>query len=319
MSMICVRRSLLAAGLALTLALTPAVLVAAGADAKEQATPAEKVKKQLDQNVSVEITDQTLTLALNQLREQTKINFVLDKLGIQQMGQDPDQMPVNVKLKDVKARTALRSILSPYNLGYAIIGDTILIGNDDMVMQRQMKQRVSLDLEKADLAAALKQLSKETATNLLLDTRAAKEGKTAVSLEMEDVPLDTAVRLLAEMAGLKPVRVGNVLLVTTKAHAAELRSDPELNPNGAVPNPGIYGNPGMPGFPGANVPVPPGGGIVPLGGPVNGPGGIGGGGPVVPETTVPSVEKPIDPEQSDPKPADKPAPKPDVIKKEKEG
>jgi hypothetical protein len=53
---------------------------------------------------------------------------------------------------------------------------------------------------------------------------------------MEDVPLETAVRLMAETAGLKPVKVGNVFLVTTKAIANELRNDPELNPQNNNPN-----------------------------------------------------------------------------------
>jgi hypothetical protein len=316
---------LLAAGLALTLALTPAALLAApvAPDNKDKtASPAEKIKKQLDQNISLEITEQPLTLALNQIREQTKINFVIDKWTIQQMGLDPEQMPVNVKLKDVKVRTGLRSVLSPYNLGYAIIGDTVLISTDDMAMHRQMKQRVSVELEKVDLAAALKQLSRETATNLMLDTRVGKEAKAEVSLQMEDVPLETAVRLVSEMAGLKPVKVGNVLFVTTKTLANEMRSDPDLVQPG---NPGIM--PGMPGGPGG--PFPPGGGVFPGGGigvPI-GPAGT------APAGAVPGVEKPIDPdakpgeekEKSDkgeakpePKP-EKPEPKPADIKKDKEG
>jgi hypothetical protein len=290
MQMVCVRRLLLAAGLAVTLALTPALSAAGAApDTKEKAvSPAEKIKKQLDQIVTLEITDQPLNLALNQIREQSKINFVVDKFTIQQMGMDPEQMPVNVKLKDVKVRTCLRSVLAPYNLGYAIIGDTVLISTDDMAMHRQMKQRVSVELEKVDLAAALKQLSRETASNLMLDTRVGKEAKTEVTLQMEDVPLETAVRLVSEMAGLKPVKVGNVLFVTTKALATEMRNDPDLaNPGG---NPGVMpGNPGMPGgpgFPGGGIMVPP---------PIGIPGGVGG--PVPAGTgAVPAADKPIDPD-----------------------
>jgi len=199
--------------------------------AKPDVSPAEKIKKLLDQPITLEISDQSLNAALNQIREQTKINFVVDRFTIQQMGFDPEQLLVSAHLKDAKARSCLRAVLSPYNLGFAIIGDTVLVSTDDMAMHRQMKQRVSIDLEKTDLATALKKLSKETATNLMLDSRvSAKEAKTEVSLEMDDVPLETAVRLLAETAGLKPVKVGNVFLVTTKAIANELRNDPDLNP-----------------------------------------------------------------------------------------
>ena len=49
-----------------------------------------------------------------------------------------------------------------------------------------------------------------------------------MTLRLEDVPLETAVRLLAEMAGLKPVRVGNTLFITSKETAAEMRQDPDI-------------------------------------------------------------------------------------------
>jgi hypothetical protein len=182
-----------------------------------------------------------------------------------------------------------------------------------------------------DLAAALKQLSRETATNLMLDTRVGKEAKTDVSLQMEDVPLETAVRLVSEMAGLKPVKVGNVLFVTTKTLANEMRNDPDLNQPGANVNPGM-----MPGVPGG--PFPP-GGVFPGGVP----GGIGapiapGAAGTAPAGAIPGVEKAIDPDSKpgeeekkvekeksekgeakpEPKP-DKPEPKPAEIKKDKEG
>jgi type II secretory pathway component GspD/PulD (secretin) len=291
------RCTLLATGLALILAFLPGRLTAAAPDAKETpASPAEKIKKQLDQTTTLEIADQPLSLALNQIREQTKINFVIDRFTIQQMGMDPEQMPVSAKLKDVKVRSALRSVLSPYNLGYAIIGDTVLISTDDMVMLRQMRQRVSVDLDKVDLAAALKKLSKETATNLMLDARVGKEAKAEVSLQLEDVPLETAVRLVAEMGGLKPVKVGNVLFVTTKALATDMRNDPDLSQ--PIPGQPIPGQP-VPGFPGAPPGLPVAPGIVP--------------GAAVPNATtaVPGVEvppapdKPADPEKAPGEPGDK--------------
>ncbi len=146
------------------------------------------------------------------------------------MGLDPEQTPVSVKLKDVKVRSALRTILTPYNLSYAILGDTVLITSDELAMFRQMRQRVNIDFDKMEFTAALKQLARDTATNLIVDQRVDKEAKETVTLQMEDVPLETAVRLMAEMVGLKPVRVGNTLFVTNKVTANEMRSDPDLAP-----------------------------------------------------------------------------------------
>ena len=64
-----------------------------------------------------------------------------------------------------------------------------------------------------------------------MDGRSQKEGQSPVTLQVEDIGLDAAVRLLAEMAGLKPVRVGNILFVTTKQSAQEMRGEPDLAPN----------------------------------------------------------------------------------------
>jgi len=204
--------------------------------AQKTLTSAEKIRKDLDQVVSVEIVEQPLPLAIEYLRDKTKINFVLDRLTMNQMGIDADQTPVTVRLKDVKVRTALRAVLSSHNLSFAILGDTVLISSDEVAMARQMRQRVSIDLKQVEFAKALRQVAQETATNLVVDARIAKDAQQLITLQLEDVPLETAVRLMSEMAGLKPVRVGNVLFVSTKANAAELRQDPDL-----VPVPGTPG------------------------------------------------------------------------------
>ncbi len=200
-------------------------------DARPADSPAERVRQALDQVLeAVEIIDQPLDQAVAQLHEQTKINLVLDRLTIQQMGLDMANAPVNLKLQNVKCRAALRALLGQYNLSYAVLGDTVFISSEDVAISRQLRQRVNVDMQHVPLAAALRQLARETATNLLLDARVQKEGQSAVTLQLDDVPLETAVRLMAELGGLKPVRVGNVLFVTSKASAAELRAEGDLVP-----------------------------------------------------------------------------------------
>jgi type II secretory pathway component GspD/PulD (secretin) len=213
---------------------------AAPAPADDKARPsssADKIRKELDRAVTLDVDQQPLALAISQVQELTKINFVLDRVTLAQSGIDPDQLTVSLKLKDIKARSALRSLLTPYNLNYAILGDTVLISTDEVAMLRQVRQRVSIDLDKVELNKALKRLARETGTNLVVDPRVSKDAQTAVTLQMEDVPLETAVRLMAEMVNLKPVRVGNTLFVTSKANAGELRNDPDLQP-APMPNNG---------------------------------------------------------------------------------
>ena len=232
----------LAAGAVLAVAFSAAPLPAAPAapdkDSKDKTlNSVEKLRQQLDKPITIKLENMTLAAAVEQLRKQTKLNIVLDSLTIQQqLGIAPEQTPLTgpVDLKDVKVRTALRTLLSPYTLDYVPIGDTIVVTTEDMAMTRQLRQRISVDLDKAEFAAALKQIAHETATNLILDARFEKQAQAKVTLRLEDVPMETVVRLLAEMAGLKPVRVGNALFVTSKENAAEMRQDPDL----AQPNPG---------------------------------------------------------------------------------
>jgi len=249
----CVRWSVLTLGVALLVA-APALAAPVPADPpKAKGTTPQEIKKALDKKIDVDMEDQPLTLAVQQLKEQTGINFVVDKFTLQQMGFDPDSLQVKLKLKDTKARTALRTLLQQYNLGFAVVGETVLISTEEMVVHRQMKQRINVSVDKMELTEALKKIAGDTGANIVIDTRAAKNAKEPVSLDLDDVQFDTAVRLLAEMAGLRPVRVGNVLFITSRENAKDMKTDPELNP-GVNPNdPNVPMIPGLP--PGV---VPPG-------------------------------------------------------------
>jgi hypothetical protein len=201
---------------------------AAEPDKDKATSPAEKLRQTLDAPLTIHIDKQPLAAALDMLKEKGKVNLVVDALAIQQQfGWAPDQSPspVDVNLKDVKLKSALRTILEPYGLAYAAVGDTVIVTTEESAAARQLQQRVSLNLDKVELAQALKRLRRETGANVALDSRLEKEAATAVTLDLEDVPLETAVRLLAEMAGLKPVRVGGALLVTKKETANELRAE----------------------------------------------------------------------------------------------
>jgi hypothetical protein len=81
---------------------------------------------------------------------------------------------------------------------------------------------VHADFKDRSLADALKDLADRTGYNVVLDARAAEKGKTVVSARLLNTPLDTAVRLLADMADLRPYLVDNLLYVTTKENAARL-------------------------------------------------------------------------------------------------
>jgi hypothetical protein len=259
------------------LILTAPLLMGAAPSAEPQAKPestAEKVKKILDQSIDItpENVGATLDNAAAFFQENLKVNFVVDRGSLAQMGIDVNSLPLNVKKQSTKARVALRSILQPHGLSYAILGDTVLITTEEIGLARQLKQKINVDLEKVPLETALKDLAKETATNLLFDKKVSKEAKAEVSLQFEDVPYETAVRLLCEQAGLKPVRMGNVLYVTSNAVAKELRSEPDLAPSGVPgvnPSVDVALPPGVPGGGGIMINAIPGKAAIPI--PIDGP------------------------------------------------
>ena len=223
-------------------------------------SPAVALRERLARPVTLSIREQSLKAAVDALRGEAKVSITLDSVAIQQqLGFTPEQplAPVNIDLKDVPLRAALRRVLDPYGLAYAVVGDSVVVSTEEGAATWQLRQRVGVDFDRVELAVALKQIAHDTGVNLALDPRAEKEAAAKVSLQVEDMPLETAVRLLAEMAGLKAVRVGNVLFVTSKATAAEMRQDaPAPAPSAARNRLGELDSFASPPAP-AIAPVPP--------------------------------------------------------------
>ena len=82
---------------------------------------------------------------------------------------------------------------------------------------------VQSDFDKVPLEKALKEMAQSTGMNIVLDVRSAEKAKLAVSASFTNVPVDTAVKVLADMAELRPVRLGNVLYVTSAENAERLK------------------------------------------------------------------------------------------------
>jgi hypothetical protein len=190
-------------------------------------TPAEQVKNALEQEVTVDLPCQPLTEVIRLLRDQSHVNLVLDRQALSQMSFNPDEALVSTQLS-MRLGSGLRQILGQHNLDYAIVGDMLLITTEPMAIERQMRQPISVQFQHLQLKTALEQLSRETATNIVLDPGAVHQMRTPVTLIVHDAPLEVIVKLLSNQVGLRQIRVGNVIMVTTKANAAELQESPEI-------------------------------------------------------------------------------------------
>jgi hypothetical protein len=285
----------LAAALSLVWALAPA-------PASADDTPSEKIRKALDQPIDLDLKESSLAQVVERFREKTKLDITIDRsggfFGIG-FALDPNAglpQPIEAKFKGTKARDALRKVFEPYGLMPFIVDDAVLLTGEDAGITRQLKQRVDVDVADVPLAAALKQLGRRKAINLVVDQKAAKQAEKKVSLQVDDVALETAVRLLAEQAGMKAARIDNVLYVTTPEQAASIAADnrallPSYGPYGPLFN--AVGGVGALGAWGA-IGLAGGGGAIGLG-------GIGG------ITGVPGPPRPLPPPPV-PKEESKPAP-----------
>jgi hypothetical protein len=294
-----------------------------------ESSPAEKIKQALAQSRDLEVDNQPLDLAVNQLREQTGINLVTDQVAVPPAATIPGQgmyahLRVTARSEGRPVREGLAKALRPHGLTFVVVGDTVFVTTPEKAAERQFGQAVHLDVEQVSLQDLLHHLARSTGANLVLDQRLAnKEGQTPLTAHLDDVPLETAVELLADQAGLKAIRLGNVLYVTTEARAEKLRRPApaaaaapatgwqvwpdgtggfRLTPPAGLPGAALIGFAGLGGMGGAGI---AGGGMlgaIGFGGGIAG--GIGGVAPPVPLTPPMPTTKPAPPKPK----VDPPAP-----------
>ncbi|MCS6850760.1 MAG: hypothetical protein NZ700_06285 [Gemmataceae bacterium] len=203
-----------------------AATVASAAD--DPPTEAEVVRQALDRPITLEAAERPLSVFLDQLREVTRVTFVVDRPALLSVNAPDEAMPVSVSQKNVKARNILQMALDQYNLSYAIVRQTVIVTTPEQAIYRQIRQPVTLRHDQVSLRVVLRELARKTGTNIVLDPRLKKEGEFSISLELEEVPLEVAVQLAAELANLSAVQVGNVLFVTTLERAQRLNAGPSV-------------------------------------------------------------------------------------------
>jgi hypothetical protein len=223
-------------------------------------------RKALDEIGDMNYQARSLNDVIDDVKKKAKVPVVLDN-SVFQFGLDPTQPMITVDLKQVKLRDGLKAALAPYNLKFGLTAEGVFISTEDGVITKQMRQRVSVDCDGTEFAAAAKQLAVDTGANVVVDPRLGDKAKKAITLKLDDVPLETAIRLLAEVADLRAVRMSNVLYVTAPDKVKEkgLHDDGPTNPsplNPFFPGGGVaFPAPGVIGGPAGGIFVP--GGIAP--------------------------------------------------------
>jgi len=199
----------------------------------------EKIRQGLDKTITINYTGQNLHDVLNHFRERSGLAINVDQMAFMQMGLNGDiPMPqVEVKAKNEKAGAVLRRLLNGHRMNYVILEDSLLVTTEDSAVVRQMRQRVNVEVEEVPLKKAVQELAKKHGINLVIDPLVKQTVDTPVTLQLDNTGVETALRLLAEMANLKAIRMGNVMFITNEAKAKKIREeeahqlDNPLNPN----------------------------------------------------------------------------------------
>ena len=197
MAMTTARGVLVALAPILVAAANVAPAAPSASDKDRAAGPAEKVRQALNAPVDFKAEKQSLTAAIEMLKEKGKVNLVLDTVSIQQLGWLPDHppTPVDVDLKDVKLKTALRTVLEPYASALSRRRHTSSPPSRWRPGGCSMRQPY---IGQGGVGLAFKQLRPDGRSPCL--TAASRRRPKRSQLELEDAT-ETAVRLLSEMVG----------------------------------------------------------------------------------------------------------------------
>jgi hypothetical protein len=225
-----------------------AVLSWAAPPSKESPSPAQKLSQRLDYP-GLEDPRATLNDALDQVRKLYNVTFDLNQRAfemdqLKDVGRTPvcEAGPIpemkNARLSRVLT-TILRRCPAPSGAVYTVRDDYIEITTS--TFQRAeiwgnyrgpFLPLVNATFDRYPLEEAVRDLADQAEFTVLVDSRAADKAKAPVSARLMNTPLDTALRLLTDMADLRTIHLDNVLYITTKENAAvlEKRLEKEKGP-----------------------------------------------------------------------------------------
>jgi RNA polymerase sigma factor (sigma-70 family) len=222
---------------------------------------------------------QTLGEFLENLSERFNLTFDVNEMAFREEGlNDVLSTPIAEKplpkVNGIRLSTLLRTVLSRIpdnnnNPGLISRGAIFLIRGDHIEITTKIALRDELGLsfaipigpgpdsdsrfpallplvvvsfDKTPIDEALKEIATSTGYNIVVDSRKGdKEKGPRVTADLNNVPVDTAVRILADMADMGVAHLDNVLYVTTKENAEKLQKgkDKLKVPEAPKPNAGV--------------------------------------------------------------------------------
>lgn len=183
----------------------------------------------------------TLIEALDQLAKMYDLSFNVNERAFRfemvpdvlktEVAQPNPIGPMNATPAEV-LRKVLARIPAPSGATFLVRKDAIEITTGDALREEVWGESyrgpwlplVYARFEGVPLQEALRRLARQTGTNIVLDPSVGPKARLPVTARLRNTPLEVALRLLANMAELQAVQVGNVTYVTTPRKAAPLRA-----------------------------------------------------------------------------------------------
>src|SRR5262249_28846341 len=205
----------------------------------------QKLRQLLNETIETKDLQQPLTLkeALGLIQEKVNEKYkevdalpiLVDDEAFKEANPDaPDIYDTQVKCppypRHMSVVTALRVALSKVptrNATFLLRGGFVEVTTtQEASLNRLLRRKVLVSFERHPLTQVVEALSALTGVSVVLDGRAAEKLKTPITLSLtNDVTLEAALRLVADMADLKLVVLHDVAYITTPANAHVLRKE----------------------------------------------------------------------------------------------
>lgn len=206
----------------------PAAVVSKAREVREQLAKPANLDKGIEGNTP-------LKDALDFLGEQYGLNFTINSeaftaIGVQKVEEQPVHLP---KMVGVPMSKVLQMLLSQIK-GDEEVGTYLIRGGEVEITTsanaspskwtgeaRRFAPTVDADFDRVPLEEALRELAARTGMSIVLDIRVGENARKPVTATLNQVPVDTAVRVVADMTDLRMTVIDNVLYVTTRENAKE--------------------------------------------------------------------------------------------------
>jgi hypothetical protein len=180
--------------------------------------------------------DTPLKDAMEFLSERYDLTILIDHQAFKEEGVDEiENFKVrSPKMVGIRLGTVLRLVLEQAGASYLVRKDHIEITPAARLERNIWAHHsgpklplVHAVFDKRPLDEALKELSAATGITVIVDVRPEGKSKSPVTANLVNATLDDAVRVLADMADLKAVRLESLFYVTSKENAKALQAEQE--------------------------------------------------------------------------------------------